>query len=478
MPQQHSRGGEDDGPPDETKTYHTEGEQEEKASENVVGPRDSFDHLNDVKSSLIDEGESVSQKGSSSQRNKRLSSGYGDHSKEDRHKKLHSVSDGSKLDHIARFTPYSSLAFIANAGYPNGSMVGGPGITPKCGVPNVFPSPLRLGEGQKMPVLHPGAYPPSLAQLMMYQQEHYSHSPGTPPPHVRGLEVDSKTGILRRSHSEISPYHPLSPSSLGTHPLEVYNMSWPGQPFYPLTSSALRSPYPSSLAVSPASMARLGPSPIGAGPIPVGSLPHFLMHPIGSSQQHDAQQQSNDRHQKEKEKKLAAQEAKNKQQHIKKPLNAFMLYMKEMRASVVKECTLKESAAINQILGRRWHALTREEQAKYYELARKERQLHMQLYPGWSARDNYAIHGKKKKKKRDKSHGDNPGEPSTPKKCRARFGVDQQDFWCKPCRRKKKCIRYISSDENDHGRNDDDMDDDDSSLSRRKSWLKHGGTQH
>nr|XP_054773578.1 transcription factor 7-like 2 [Lytechinus pictus] len=313
-------------------------------------------------------------------------------------------------------------------------------------------------QGQKMPVLHPaGAYPPSLAQLMMYQEQ---YSSGTPPPHVRGLEVDSKTGILRRSHSDISPYHPLSPSSLGSHPLEVYNMPWPGQPFYPLTSSALRSPYPPSLAVSPASMARLGPSPISSGPVPVGSLPHSLMHPMGSSQQHDAQQQSNDRHQKEKEKKLAAQEAKNKQQHIKKPLNAFMLYMKEMRASVVKECTLKESAAINQILGRRWHALSREEQAKYYELARKERQLHMQLYPGWSARDNYAIHGKKKKKKRDKSHGENPGEPSTPKKCRARFGVDQQDFWCKPCRRKKKCIRYISSDENDHGK-DDDMDDDD-----------------
>jgi hypothetical protein len=30
-----------------------------------------------------------------------------------------------------------------------------------------------------------------------------------------------------------------------------------------------------------------------------------------------------------------------------------MLYMKEMRAKVVAECTLKESAAINQILGRR-----------------------------------------------------------------------------------------------------------------------------
>ena len=53
------------------------------------------------------------------------------------------------------------------------------------------------------------------------------------------------------------------------------------------------------------------------------------------------------------------EEEKKKQPHIKKPLNAFMLYMKEMRAKVVAECTLKESAAINQILGRRVrHATT------------------------------------------------------------------------------------------------------------------------
>ena len=42
-----------------------------------------------------------------------------------------------------------------------------------------------------------------------------------------------------------------------------------------------------------------------------------------------------------------------KKPHVKKPLNAFMLYMKEQRPKVVAECTLKESAAINQILGRR-----------------------------------------------------------------------------------------------------------------------------
>ena len=54
------------------------------------------------------------------------------------------------------------------------------------------------------------------------------------------------------------------------------------------------------------------------------------------------------------------------------------------------------------VIGRRqWHALGREEQSKYYELARKERQVHMQLHPGWTARDNYA-QGKKRKRRREK----------------------------------------------------------------------------
>ncbi|KAM7542984.1 hypothetical protein Aperf_G00000002903 [Anoplocephala perfoliata] len=83
--------------------------------------------------------------------------------------------------------------------------------------------------------------------------------------------------------------------------------------------------------------------------------------------------------------------------HVKKPLNAFMLFMKEMRAKVVAECTMKESAAINQILGRKWHALPHEEQAKFYEMARKEKELHQRMYPGWSARDNYAYHAKRRK---------------------------------------------------------------------------------
>ncbi len=129
---------------------------------------------------------------------------------------------------------------------------------------------------------------------------------------------------------------------------------------------------------------------------------------------------------------------KPKKPHVKKPLNAFMLFMKEQRAAVVSECTLRESAAINQILGRKWHELERTEQAKYYEKARLARLEHMQQNPGWSARDNYGLK-KKRRRKREKVIGEN-GE--LPRKCRARYGLHQLHLWCKPCRRKKKCIRF------------------------------------
>lgn len=42
-------------------------------------------------------------------------------------------------------------------------------------------------------------------------------------------------------------------------------------------------------------------------------------------------------------------------------------------------------------------------------MARKEKELHLQLYPGWSARDNYATHTKKKKRKKEMPKGDLQG---------------------------------------------------------------------
>ncbi|XP_077803637.1 transcription factor 7-like 2 isoform X13 [Macaca mulatta] len=286
-------------------------------------------------------------------------------------------------------------------------------------------------ESNKVPVVqHPHHVHP-LTPLITYSNEHFT--PGNPPPHLPA-DVDPKTGIPRPPHPpDISPYYPLSPGTVGQIP---HPLGWQGQPVYPITTGGFRHPYPTALTVN-ASMSRFPPHMVP---------PHHTLHTTGiphpaivtptvkqESSQSDVGSLHSSKHQDSKK------EEEKKKPHIKKPLNAFMLYMKEMRAKVVAECTLKESAAINQILGRRWHALSREEQAKYYELARKERQLHMQLYPGWSARDNY---GKKKKRKRDKQPGET-NDLSAPKKCRARFGLDQQNNWCGPCRRKKKCVRYI-----------------------------------
>ncbi|XP_049948210.1 uncharacterized protein LOC126456504 [Schistocerca serialis cubense] len=280
---------------------------------------------------------------------------------------------------------------------------------------------------------------------------------------------------------------PMYPFSTGQYPYPMLSpemsqvaASWHTPSMYPISTAGagFRSPYPTSLPITSTSLSSdfYRFSPTGLLPAHPGLSPHSHPHSLAShpaivtpgpkqelaaadhNHRSTALDQKNSTSSTTEGTKAqdSAQTSNNqdkKKPHIKKPLNAFMLYMKEMRAKVVAECTLKESAAINQILGRRWHSLSREEQAKYYEKARQERQLHMQLYPGWSARDNYGYGAKKKKRKKERSA--DPGGNSM-KKCRARYGLDQQNQWCKPCRRKKKCIRYMESGESADGNQSED----------------------
>ncbi|XP_072001928.1 transcription factor 7 isoform X4 [Engystomops pustulosus] len=250
----------------------------------------------------------------------------------------------------------------------------------------------------KVPVVQPshGVHP--LTPLIPYNNEPFSHSSHSP--HLPA-DINQKQGAHRHSQTpDIQAFYPIPPGGVGQ--------------------------------ISPSMGWFTHPLMLGSGVHTTG-IPHPAIVPHSGNKDMECYERSMKPHSEPK------REKEPKKPTIKKPLNAFMLYMKEMRAKVIAECTLKESAAINQILGRRWHALSREEQAKYYELARKERQLHMQLYPGWSARDNY---GKRKRRSREKLQ-DSSSDPGSPKKCRARFGLNQQTDWCGPCRRKKKCIRYL-----------------------------------
>uniref|UniRef100_UPI00398E5EC9 transcription factor 7-like 2 isoform X7 n=1 Tax=Pristiophorus japonicus TaxID=55135 RepID=UPI00398E5EC9 len=452
MPQLNSGGGDDLGANDEMISFKDEGEQEEKISENASAERD----LADVKSSLVNESETNQNSSSDSEAERRPPPR---HSESFRDKSRESLEEAAKRQDGGLFKgpPYPGYPFImipdlASPYLPNGSLspsartylqmkwplidVQAGSLQGRQGLKDArSPSPAHIVSNKVPVVQHPHHVHP-LTPLITYSNEHFT--PGNPPPHLPA-DVDPKTGIPRPPHpSDISPYYPLSPGTVGQipHPLG-WLVPQQGQPVYPITTGGFRHPYPTALTVN-ASMSRFPPHMVP---------PHHSLHTTGiphpaivtptvkqESSQSDIGSLNNSKHHQD-----AKKEEEKKKPHIKKPLNAFMLYMKEMRAKVVAECTLKESAAINQILGRRWHALTREEQAKYYELARKERQLHMQLYPGWSARDNY---GKRKKRKREKQAGET-NDLSAPKKCRARFGLDQQNNWCGPCRRKKKCIRYI-----------------------------------
>uniref|UniRef100_A0A2K6U9X8 Transcription factor 7 like 2 n=1 Tax=Saimiri boliviensis boliviensis TaxID=39432 RepID=A0A2K6U9X8_SAIBB len=436
MPQLNGGGGDDLGANDELISFKDEGEQEEKSSENSSAERD----LADVKSSLVNESETNQNSSSDSEAERRpppRSESFRDKSRESL-EELHFQSGSTHYSAYKTIEHQIAVQYLQMK-WPLLDVQAGSLQSRQALKDARSPSPAHIVSNKVPVVQHPHHVHP-LTPLITYSNEHFT--PGNPPPHLPA-DVDPKTGIPRPPHPpDISPYYPLSPGTVGQipHPLG-WLVPQQGQPVYPITTGGFRHPYPTALTVN-ASMSSFLSSRFPPHMVP----PHHTLHTTGiphpaivtptvkqESSQSDVGSLHSSKHQDSKK------EEEKKKPHIKKPLNAFMLYMKEMRAKVVAECTLKESAAINQILGRRWHALSREEQAKYYELARKERQLHMQLYPGWSARDNY---GKKKKRKRDKQPGET-NDANTPKKCRALFGLDRQTLWCKPCRRKKKCVRYI-----------------------------------
>ncbi|XP_026932487.2 LOW QUALITY PROTEIN: transcription factor 7 [Acinonyx jubatus] len=401
-------GGDDLGAPDELLAFQDEGEeQDDKSRDSAAGPERD---LAELKSSLVNESEGAAGgagvPGAGAGARGEAEVGAEALGREHASQRLfpdklpESLEDGLKAPECAsgmyKDTVYSAFNLLMH-----------------------YPPPSGAGQHpQPQPPLHNKASQPahSVPQLSPLY-EHFSSPHPTPAP----ADISQKQGVHRPLQTpDLSGFYSLTSGSMGQLP---HTVSWFTHPSLMLGSGVPGHP---------------------------AAIPHPAIVPPSGKQE----LQPYDRSLKTQAESKAEKEAKKPT--IKKPLNAFMLYMKEMRAKVIAECTLKESAAINQILGRRWHALSREEQAKYYELARKERQLHMQLYPGWSARDNY---GKKKRRSREK-HQESNTDPGSPKKCRARFGLNQQTDWCGPCRRKKKCIRYLPGE----GRCPSPVPSDDSAL--------------
>lgn len=379
-----SADGDDLGASDELIAFKDEGEQEEKR--NVLSERD----LDDVKSSLVNESETNSS--SDSEQADRRPKPSLDLESRARQSQLFQEAlrrqDGSVFQH----SPYAGYPFfmipdlgnLCNPYLANGALTPSarpylPFQWPLLDVPgraSIRDSATPTHLSNNVPVVqHP--HMPHLHPLLSYSPEAFSPQRASP-----GFSPDA--GLSR------TPCYPMSPSGMAQIP---HPLGWlPGQPMYPLGAGGFS---PAALAMN-ASMSGLvsGNFPPRLVPTPQSSIPHPAIVPTVKQEPGVSSQQTRPTVERQ------SQREDEKKPHIKKPLNAFMLYMRDERPKVVSQCQVKESATINQILGQRWHSLSKEEQSKYYEMARKERLIHSKLYPGWSARDNY---GKRKKRKRAKS---------------------------------------------------------------------------
>ncbi|XP_074069656.1 transcription factor 7 isoform X1 [Macrotis lagotis] len=411
-------GGDDLGATDEMLAFKDEGEQEEKMPQGGFPERD----LADLKSSLVNESEGAGgggQAGSGpgqteahrrAQNSQRLyqdklpdaleegavclkASGFPGLKAQDSSSSIgmykESVYSGYNL--LVHY-PANGVSAGAGAGVGAGPGPGagagagaGTGTGTGAGAVSGAGQPLHTKPGQ------PSHGVPQLTPLYEHFSSHQTHV---------SADINQKQGVHRPLQTtDLSSFYSLSPGGVGQI---SHTMGWASPPLYPLSPSCgYRQHFPTAVSPGAPYPRFTHPSLMLSSGMHTTGIPHPAIVPHSGKQE----LQHYDRGLKPPSE--AKQEKEVKKPTIKKPLNAFMLYMKEMRAKVIAECTLKESAAINQILGRRWHALSREEQAKYYELARKERQLHMQLYPGWSARDNY---GKKKRRSREKHQESNTGE--------------------------------------------------------------------
>ena len=82
----------------------------------------------------------------------------------------------------------------------------------------------------------------------------------------------------------------------------------------------------------------------------------------------------------------ATQYKKNGVHHVKRPMNAFMVWSQIERHKIIEDTPNCNHAEISKLLGKRWRALTQSERNPFIEEAERLRQLHMAEFPDYKYR--------------------------------------------------------------------------------------------